>query len=80
MIAVLIILISYTAGSDYEEVNTLLTFSQGSECFDIVILDDSIFEGEENFTLTLQSANATNATIASINTVITIRDNDGELI
>ena len=68
----------YTAGSDYEEVNTLLTFSEGSECFDIVILDDSIFEGEENFTLTLQSANATNATIASINTVITIRDNDGE--
>ena len=65
------------ADLDYEDVDISLTFGQGSsnrQCFNIVILDDTIFEGEENFILALDSDNTT---VATTNTTVFIREDDG---
>ena len=66
------------AGSDYEEVDILLTFDERSlnrQCFSVMILSDSVFEGEENFNLTLES---TDTTVTSIEAIVSIQDNDGK--
>ena len=66
------------AGSDYEEVDTLLTFDERSwnrQCFSIMILSDSVFEGEENFNLTLES---TDTTVTTIEATVSIQDDDGK--
>ena len=47
------------AGSDYEVLMTTLTFQPGGAerlCVNITILDDSIQEGSETFTINLSSA------------------------
>ena len=50
------LLILYTAGEDYITVNDSLLFTPGgnsAHCFDVVVLDDSISESVETFTLSL---------------------------
>ena len=40
-----------------------------------MILSDSVFEGEENFNLTLES---TDATVTTIEVTVSIQDDDGK--
>ncbi len=62
---------------DYMEVFELLFFGielDSRQCLDIIIFDDSTFEGDENFILTLQ---AENVDALTMNTSIIILDDDG---
>ena len=65
-----------TAGSDYTAVNGTLNFAAGdlTKTITVPIADDSLFEGNENFTITLSGA--TNASIATATGTGTIVDND----
>lgn len=71
----------FIAGSDYEEVAVRLNLDRNSNdnlCFNIVILDDSVFEFEENFILTLKSLG--DAAIRTINASVIIESDDGMLM
>ena len=63
-----------TAGSDYTSTNGTLTFNPGvtSQVINIPILNDSLNEANETFTLSLSSP--TNANLGISNTVTTITD------
>ena len=63
-----------TAPGDYTSTNGTVIFAPGvtSQTIHVAILDDSIFEQSENFTVTL--SNASNATIADATGIGTIRD------
>ena len=53
-----------------------LTFGQGSgnrQCFNVMVLDDLVYEEEENFILTMQSENVT---ILTLNASVLIQDDD----
>ena len=52
----------------------------GTECFSLSIADDEVFEDHETFRVILQ--NASNKTIEFINSIllVTIVDEDGELV
>ncbi|WP_193747488.1 retention module-containing protein, partial [Cellvibrio sp. OA-2007] len=65
-----------TAGSDYTSVSGTLNFAAGetSKTITVNIADDSIFEGNENFFITL--SNPTNATLGTAVGTGTIVDND----
>ncbi|WP_339755054.1 MBG domain-containing protein [Algoriphagus aquimarinus] len=65
------------AGSDYTAVNGTLNFAIGdlTKTIEVPITDDSIFEGPENFTITLTGA--TKASILTATGTGTIVDNDG---
>jgi hypothetical protein len=60
-----------TAGLDYTAINRLLTFNPGvtSQVINIPILNDSLNEADETFTLTLSSP--TNASLGTLTTVTT---------
>jgi len=60
-----------TAGLDYTAINGLLTFAPGatSQVINIPILNDSLNEADETFTLTLSSP--TNASLGTLTTVTT---------
>ena len=60
-----------TAGLDYTAINGLLTFNPGvtSQVINIPILNDSLNEADETFTLTLSSP--TNASLGTLTTVTT---------
>jgi uncharacterized membrane protein YgdD (TMEM256/DUF423 family) len=66
---------SATAGLDYTVSNGTLTFADGevSRSFSVAILDDTEYEGDEDFTLTLSNATggATIGTPSSATTTIT---------
>jgi ribosomal protein L35AE/L33A len=69
---------SATAGSDYTAASGTLNFADGqtSATFTVAILDDSIFEGNETFTVTLSSPTG-GATLGSPATAtVTIVDNE----
>ena len=73
-----------TEGLDYlplsPECRTLeFTFSEGlqTQCSYIEILDDSIVEGDESFTLKLLSANP-QVTLANSKAIVTITDDDAD--
>lgn len=65
------------AGSDYALTGGTLTFLPGetNKTISVPIIDDSVAEVTESFTLFL--SNATNATVPTNNVAITIVDNDG---
>ena len=72
--------ISFPAGSDYEEVNVTLTFSQDSgnrQCFTITILDNSVFEDEENFILMILTESTP---VTTVNASVFITDDEGIII
>jgi uncharacterized repeat protein (TIGR01451 family) len=69
---------SATAGSDYTTTNGTLTFGPGvtTQSFTVPITDDSVFEGNETFNVTL-SAPTGGATLGGpASAVVTIADNE----
>lgn len=69
---------SATAGSDYVAASDTLNFAAGetSKTFSVTINGDTLFEPDETFTVLLSSAS--NATLPSIPTTMTILNDDGE--
>ena len=67
---------SATAGSDYAAVSGTLNFAAGetSKTITVSITDDNLFEGSENFTITL--SNPSNAVLGTAVGTGTIVDND----
>jgi uncharacterized delta-60 repeat protein len=70
---------SATAGVDYTAVSGVLSFAAGETTKNIVIpiTDDSLFEGNETFTLTLSTPSGANLGSQS-SAVVTIVDNDSQ--
>ena len=71
-----------TAGSDYTTTSGTVTFLAGqtSQVVTIPVLGDTLDEINENFTVNLIPATATNATVADAQGVGTITDDDGPSI
>lgn len=71
-----------TAGSDYTTKSGTLTFNAGtttlSQTFSVPILDDSIQENDETYTVSL--SNPANATITTSSVTTTITDDDGRTL
>lgn len=65
-----------TAGSDYTAASGTLSFAIGetSKTITVPILDDTIYEGSESFTVTLSNASSGNINVASA--TVTITDNE----
>ena len=62
--------LSYAEGSDFVGINEAFTISPGEKrCFDITIVDDSVVEAREQFSVMLRSAN-TNTDFGVINVQI----------
>ncbi|MEX2298778.1 MAG: Calx-beta domain-containing protein, partial [Dongiaceae bacterium] len=70
-----------TAGSDYTSLGTVLTFTSGatSQTVAVSTIDDTIVEGDEDFTVTLSNAGAGTIVASQANTIIE-DDNDGSLL
>ena len=71
---------SAVAGSDYEMTTMNLTFPISSmdtdtECLNITIMEDTLVEGEETFTVTLTTG--LGVTTGTDVTTVTIMDNEG---
>jgi hypothetical protein len=69
-----------TAGSDYQTASGTLTFADGvtSQTFDVPVIDDSVYEGNETVTLTLSNAGG-GATIGSPNSAtLNIVENESQ--
>ena len=72
-----------TDGSDYLGVSMDLVFTAGAsngtmQCLDVAIYGDSLFEGNETFTVTLTLNQPSYTVVLGNNmTTITILDNDG---
>ena len=68
-----------TTGVDYNPTTQTVTIPAGqtSVNFDIPIIDDTIFEGPENFNVTVSTVSTSNATIGTNNSVNTIIYDDG---
>ena len=64
-------------GSDYAEIATNLTFGELRQCFIVTILEDSEFEGEERFLLTLQTPKGRSA-FGNLTASVIIIEDDGE--
>ena len=77
-------MINCTAGSDYDAGPYNVTFPAGKThaSFNITITDDTLVEGEENFTLSIdQSSLPDSVSISDHNeTTVTILDNDCKLL
>ena len=76
------IIVTAVAGSDYTPVSMPLEFPAGSshgdtQCIDVVILDNSILEDNETFTVMLDVITSHVMEGTSLTTV-TIHDNDSE--
>ena len=67
-----------TAGSDYTATNGTLTFTPGqlSKTFTVPIINDTVFEGNETFNVTLSSPGNGALLGSPSTTVITIQDNE----
>ena len=73
-----------TSPADYVTVTMNLTFTNGSttpQSVPVTILDDSIVEGSESFSLTLTTTE-TNVTVNPASATVNIQDdsNDGKLV
>jgi hypothetical protein len=68
---------SATAGSDYQPVAGTVAFSDGqlSVSIDVPVVDDAVFEGDEDFTLTLSSTSP-DTLGQRLSTSIVIQDNE----
>ena len=71
---------SATAGSDYAATSGTLNFADGdvSETFTVTILDDTDYEGNENFAATLSSATGGAAIGTPSSATVTITENDAQ--
>ena len=70
---------SHTAGEDYQQLSVDLTFGEGSErrCVQIELVNDTVFEGPEQFMTQLSTVEAV-VTLAPDIARILIQDNDGK--
>ncbi len=75
--------ITATAGADYTSLSQVVLEANGrdSYSFDIPILDDTLFEGDETFRVAIDTANLPSGVTAGATTAatITITDNDSAL-
>ena len=78
----------YTAPADYQNVSTQLTFTSGQtngsmQCTDLLVLDDSILEAAETFSLMLiaDDASVVEITADAQSAVVTIEEDptDGKV-
>jgi len=69
---------SATAGADYASTTGTLTLLDGetSQTFSVALLDDSDYEGDENFTLTLSNPTGGASLGSPVNGTVTILDDD----
>jgi uncharacterized repeat protein (TIGR01451 family) len=69
---------SATAGSDYTAAGGTLTFGPGvtSQTFAVPIIDDTLFEGNETFTVTISNPGGGAALGATTSATVTVIDND----
>ena len=70
-----------TVGSDYAAVNTVLDFSLDGEtlqCFDVTVYSDSVYEGSEEFSLSVSSVDNHLAMLDNQTVTVTILDDDGK--
>ncbi|WP_144394550.1 Calx-beta domain-containing protein [Pleionea sediminis] len=69
-----------TSGSDYTSVNQVVSFADGetSKQITIALIDDSNFEGDESFTVTLSNPSANSTINSPATATVTIRENDLE--
>ena len=70
------------AGNDFQAVSETVVFPAGSvvnsnEDFSVTIIDDSIFEGDEMFSLSLSSSDSA-ATVVQDTATVTINETDCE--
>jgi hypothetical protein len=67
-----------TAGSDYTAASNTLIFADGAttQSFAISISDDSAFEGDETFTVTLSNASGSGALGSPASATVTITENE----
>ena len=77
---------TFTAQSDFSPVSATVTFFPdtppgSTQCFSVSIIDDTILESEESFSLQLLALNPTVVSIEDEKdrTTVTIVDNDGTL-
>ena len=71
-----------TAPDDYTSVENVLTFSPGvnQSCTTIIpIVDDSVLESDEVFSVTLSTTDS-DVSLDPISATVTILDNDGKII
>ena len=76
------IFITAMASSDYDSLSSAVIFASGSndrdsECVNVTITEDSVFETNETFTLTLTTLDP-NVMLGNNVTTITVVDTDGE--
>ena len=69
-ITAMFLVYSTVPAQDYQSVNTQLTFTSGqtnggTQCTNLQVLDDSILESDENFTLQLSADDTSLATITT---------------
>jgi hypothetical protein len=71
-----------TDGQDYVGASGVLTFTNGetAKTITVLIIDDTVIEGDESVLLTLSSPSPGSAIINPGAAILTIRDNDGSLI
>ena len=71
---------SLTAGSDYNSTETELTFNSSVQCMVVMvpILQDALFEGNEQFhgSLSLVQSNGINVAVSPNQTIVNIIDDD----
>ena len=71
------------AGSDFDHIRMVLTFTSGAsdgdtECLNSTILDDDALEADQNFSVILTEQDDDVETV-TIMTIVTITDNDSKL-
>ena len=66
--------------SIYEEIVFDIDTVNGTECFSLSVVDDEILEDAENFRVVLQTLTDTLIEFVSSAVLVTIIDDDGELV
>ena len=69
----------HAAGEDYQQLSVDLTFGEGSErrCVQIELVNDTVFEGPEQFMTRLSTVEVVVTLIPDTATIL-IQDDDGE--
>ena len=71
------LLTNSAGGVDFEVLSTEVTLTGNSTCLDVTVIDDSVVESTETFTLTLSSADPLISVMNGV-AAISILDNDSE--
>ena len=71
------LLTNSAGGVDFEVLSTEVTLTGNSTCLDVTVIDDSVVESTETFTLTLSSADQLISVMNGV-TAISILDNDSK--